>query len=174
MIWPDNDEPGRRYASDVARLAASAGAASVRLVTVPHAWPAGWDLADELPEGVTVETLCEMIATATESLDPESPAAAPANEPTPLARPMPPVEPYPLDGLGPLAEVARALNEIVRSPPAMCANTVLAVTTLAAQAHIDVELPICGGATRPCTWSRRWPTLGASMPMAASRSRAGC
>jgi hypothetical protein len=61
-IWPDNDEPGHRYAEDVARLATAAGAASVVIVAVPRDWPEGWDLADPLPDGVPPETLARLLA----------------------------------------------------------------------------------------------------------------
>ena len=64
VIWPDNDEPGRRYAADVARLAREAGAAAVRVVEVPGAWPCGWDFADIAPDGVSVESLGRMIENA--------------------------------------------------------------------------------------------------------------
>lgn len=66
-IWPDNDEPGRNYAADVARLCCAAGAASVRVVNVPKDWPDGWDLADPPPEGVTPYTLRQMLEEAQES-----------------------------------------------------------------------------------------------------------
>jgi hypothetical protein len=49
VILPDNDEPGERYADDVARLASAAGAKSVRIVRLVDRWPdlpAGGDLAD--------------------------------------------------------------------------------------------------------------------------------
>ena len=74
VVWPDNDEPGARYAADVARLAHAAGAASVSIVAVPTEWPEGWDPADELPRDVTVETVREMIAAATPTSQPYSPA----------------------------------------------------------------------------------------------------
>src|SRR5262249_25587345 len=61
VIWPDNDEPGRRYGNDVAECASKAGARSVRIVEVPRSWPEGWDVADQLPEGVTAETLWQML-----------------------------------------------------------------------------------------------------------------
>jgi len=35
VIWPDQDEPGRKYADDVVRLAMDAGAESVAVVEVP-------------------------------------------------------------------------------------------------------------------------------------------
>lgn len=154
VIWPDHDEPGGRYAADVARLAAKAGAATVRIVAVPSSWPEGWDLADALPEGITAETLRELLtaakpANAETARRSDAETQAPA-EPVPLVRPMPPADAYPIHGLGSqLAEVACALQEIVQSPQAMCANSVLAVVTLAAQAHIDVALPIGAGSVRP-------------------------
>jgi hypothetical protein len=64
IIWPDNDEPGRRYAEDVAGLATAAGAASVAIVGVPADWPEGWDLADPLPDGETSKTLARLLAEA--------------------------------------------------------------------------------------------------------------
>ena len=50
VIWPDHDEPGRRYAEDVAALATAAGAATVASRYVPEEWPEGWDLADPPPK----------------------------------------------------------------------------------------------------------------------------
>lgn len=66
-IWRDNDERGRKYESDVARLAHTAGAATVRQVPVPTGWPEGFDLADPLPAGVTVEQLRAMIESAADA-----------------------------------------------------------------------------------------------------------
>ncbi|PGH56519.1 DNA helicase [Azospirillum palustre] len=83
VIWPDHDEPGASFAQAVAELATKAGAASVRVVKVPADWPPGWDLADEPPAGVTVETLRAMI----EAAGPwEPPPKAPAGQ----RRGMPP------------------------------------------------------------------------------------
>ena len=156
VIWPDHDKPGCGYAADVARLAREAGAVSVLVVEVPRAWPDGWDLADELPDGATSATLREILKVAGDGVALIEPAArdgeaqGPADEPVPLVRPMPPAKPFPIDGLGPqLAMVVRALNEIVQSPLAMCANSVLATVTLAAQAHVNVELPFGEGSERP-------------------------
>ena len=63
-IWPDHDEPGAGYAKTVAALATAAGAVSVRVVAVPTGWEEGWDVADDLPDGVTAERLREMLADA--------------------------------------------------------------------------------------------------------------
>ena len=63
-------------------------------------------------------------------------------DPLPLARSLPPAEPYPVDSLGPvMAAAARAFQAKTQAPMAICANAVLAVVGLAAQAHADVELP---------------------------------
>jgi len=56
-IWPDNDESGRDYAADVADFAKDAGAVSVSIVAVPESWPQGWDLADKLPGGATMDEI---------------------------------------------------------------------------------------------------------------------
>ena len=56
-IWPDADEAGARFAAAVAQLVHEAGAASVRIVPVPNDVPAGWDLADPLPEGMDLAAL---------------------------------------------------------------------------------------------------------------------
>jgi hypothetical protein len=64
VVWPDADDAGRRAAADVAKAARAAGAASVAVVPVPHTWPSGWDLADPLPVGVTLDTLRDMLAQA--------------------------------------------------------------------------------------------------------------
>ena len=77
VIWPDQDAAGRSYCHDVARQAARAGAASVRIVAVPQEWPDGWDLANELPDGVPTETLPKMLDDA-RPLD-AKPDAAPGN-----------------------------------------------------------------------------------------------
>jgi uncharacterized protein (DUF927 family) len=63
-IWPDNDDPGRRAAAAVAKAARDVGAARVSVVQVPHDWPDRWDLADDPPEGATVDTLRAMLAEA--------------------------------------------------------------------------------------------------------------
>ncbi len=66
IIWPDHDDAGRKYAETVARIAEKAGAYSVRIVKIPAAFPAKWDLGDPLPDGVTCEDLATLIADAAE------------------------------------------------------------------------------------------------------------
>ena len=63
-IWPDNDEDGQVYAKSVAELCQEAGAKEVEVVEVPAEWPDKWDLADPLPEGVTLDNLYDLLLTA--------------------------------------------------------------------------------------------------------------
>ncbi len=53
VVWPDNDEPGRDFAQKVAKPASEAGAAEIRIVEIPGDFPETWDLADDLPEGMS-------------------------------------------------------------------------------------------------------------------------
>ena len=54
-IWPDADPPGLKCASTLAEILVSVGAKSVKLVFPPADLPEGWDLADEVPEGVELD-----------------------------------------------------------------------------------------------------------------------
>ena len=69
-------------------------------------------------------------------------------EQLPLYPPLPPSEPYPIDALPPiLANAVHGIARKVQVPPALAAQSVLAVASLAAQAHADVLLPY--GQARP-------------------------
>jgi Protein of unknown function (DUF3987) len=70
--------------------------------------------------------------------------------PRPLMRELPPADPFPVEALGDvLAPAARAINDRVQAPLAICGQSVIAAATLAVQAHADVVLPIGGGRARP-------------------------
>jgi putative DNA primase/helicase len=64
VVWPDHDEAGAGFARASARLATDAGAVSAAIVKVPQNWPEGWDLADALPDGVTRQTLAQLLTEA--------------------------------------------------------------------------------------------------------------
>jgi len=83
------------------------------------------------------------LATPSETAGPE----VSAEGPLPLFPPLPPAAPYPLASLGELSRAAEAIARKVQVPPAIAAQSVLAVAALAAQAHADVLLPF--GQTRP-------------------------
>ena len=61
IIWTDNDDPGREYATEVAELSLAAGAASVAIIQIPESFPVKWDLADPPPQGVTVDDLHRLL-----------------------------------------------------------------------------------------------------------------
>lgn len=139
VIWPDADDPGTRYADDVADMARRAGAASVHVVKLPASLPEGWDLADDLPAGIGDGDLAAILADA---------GPAPNDGPIPLFPPMPAAERFPIEALGPvLSRAAAAISRKVQVPEAIAAQSVLAAAALAAQAHADVVLPY--GQTRP-------------------------
>ncbi|MDQ3556749.1 MAG: DUF3987 domain-containing protein, partial [Gemmatimonadota bacterium] len=139
VILPDNDEPGRQHAVDVA--AKLHGIASgVRIVELPGLPPKG-DVSDWLDSGGTVEQLKERVRAAP-LWTPESVPAAPLPAPTPLMRKLAPAEPFPVGTLGDvLGSAAAAIHEQVQAPLAICGQSVLAAATLAVQGHADVELP---------------------------------
>lgn len=69
-------------------------------------------------------------------------------QPEPLRAAVPPADTYPIDALGAvLGGAAKALHEVVKAPLALCAQSVLAAASFAAQAHFDVTLP--WGGKRP-------------------------
>ena len=58
-LWPDNDEPGRRYVEKLVKHI-TPHAAGVRVVAIwNYDFPRGWDLADPIPVQYTVEELYE-------------------------------------------------------------------------------------------------------------------
>ena len=60
--------------------------------------------------------------------------------PTPLLRPTPPPDRFPLEALGPILEpAARAIAETVQAPVALAAGCVLATAALAAQKQANVQ-----------------------------------
>lgn len=80
-IWPDNDKPGRDFATAAARLAHAAGAAEIAVVAVPPEWPPKWDLADPLLDGVEAGTLNDLLASAIPwAASPDRRAKEPASE----------------------------------------------------------------------------------------------
>lgn len=72
-----------------------------------------------------------------------------APERRPLFRPLPPPPEFPAHALGALLPAAEAIQQRTQAPFALCAQSVLAAATLAAQPHYDVILP--HGGQRPLT-----------------------
>ena len=63
-VWPDADAAGLEYARQVAKLATAAGALSVAIVSPPPDCKIGWDAADALADGWTIERAAELVAAA--------------------------------------------------------------------------------------------------------------
>lgn len=63
-VFPDYDEPGRVAARKVAKLALAAGAVTADVVSLPDGLPVAWDLADEFPEGFSLDAARTAIALA--------------------------------------------------------------------------------------------------------------
>ena len=59
--------------------------------------------------------------------------------PQPIVHEPEPAEPFPLKALGPLQAAAEAAHDITQAPSALAAQSALAVASLAAQAHFNVE-----------------------------------
>ncbi len=59
VVWPDNDDVGRKAAASIAELALKAGADSAAVVPVPSDFPPKWDLADVPPEGADLAALLD-------------------------------------------------------------------------------------------------------------------
>jgi hypothetical protein len=140
-IWPDNDDPGRGYARNVARLTQAAGALQASIVQVPSDWSEGWDLANNLPAGVVLDGLRTMLEAALTVAAPEGPL--------PLRRAMPEAPEFPVHALGGLRAAAEAIHDLTQAPMAICAQSVLAVASLATQAHVDIVLPM--GSQKPAS-----------------------
>ena len=71
-IWPDNDGPGAAYAADVAGSIRKAGARSVRIVDLPPDLPRAWNIADEMPPGLSHADLVALLTVET-PVPPQSP-----------------------------------------------------------------------------------------------------
>ena len=82
-------------------------------------------------------------------------------DPYVLRRPLPDSTAFPIDALGSLlGKAALGIEDMIQSPLAMCAQSVLSTTCLAVQGHINIKLPIGTGQIRPV--SLYFVTIGLS------------
>lgn len=52
IIWPDNDDPGKKVADQIRfHLVNSVSAEAVRIIKIPDSYPYGWDAHDAMEEG---------------------------------------------------------------------------------------------------------------------------
>lgn len=66
IIWPDNDEPGMKFANGIALSLREVGAATVGVVPFDalRENPKGWDVADAIADGWSVDQLLRLINSA--------------------------------------------------------------------------------------------------------------
>lgn len=75
LIWPDADQPGRKYAETAATMLLQVGAEPL-IIPIPKGQAAGWDVADAIRDGWTVEEIRAQLdmAEPVESLQSAEPA----------------------------------------------------------------------------------------------------
>jgi hypothetical protein len=161
-IWPDADEPGKRYAGEVANMLRRVGVGSLRLVEVPSTFRTGWDLADALPTGVAEADLARMLASA-DAADADH-ASDPWSSPdlSLLGSGRRVAPPFPLELLGAFWSgwVAR------KADGASAARDYVAVSLLASAgaALANVRWPVAGAnwsePANPLVWARRLALIG--------------
>ncbi len=79
VIWPDADQPGQGYAEAVGRAVAGVGAASVATVTPPAGVRDGWDAADALADGWTLDRAAALVEQAAPVSAPDDSGVASAD-----------------------------------------------------------------------------------------------
>jgi hypothetical protein len=140
VLMPDNDPVGREHVEAIAESLASS-AKRIRILKLPGL-PEKGDVVDWHAAGGTAEEFARLLEAAPDYVPDE------AAGPQPLMRPLPPREPFPLGALGPeLASAAKAICDGVQSPIEMCGGAVLASTSFAVSAHVNIKLPT--GQTKP-------------------------
>lgn len=163
VIWPDNDEPGAKYAADVSAMLQGIAASVAVLDVAPLNLPHKGDAVDWVKDGGNAAALLEMVKgsvkpaqTALEASQGKQDATpmhehqlgiadAPAGDsngwpdPHPLAAKVEP-EHYPIDALP--DTIRAAVEEVVgfvKAPVALVTSSALAALSLACQAHIDAK-----------------------------------
>jgi hypothetical protein len=64
VIWPDADEAGARYATEVAKALGAIGVVDIKIINPPDGAAAGWDAADAAAEGWTLAQALELVEAA--------------------------------------------------------------------------------------------------------------
>ncbi|OFW00156.1 MAG: hypothetical protein A3G20_05090 [Acidobacteria bacterium RIFCSPLOWO2_12_FULL_59_11] len=144
-IWPDNDEPGKGYAGEVANILLSMGCPTSCVDVAKLGLGESEDVVDWLaahPSATRadIETLPMLTPHPEDANAPASdPAGAEWPEPLPLVAKVEP-EPYPLDALPDTIRAAVIeVQGFTKAPIPMVASSALAALSLAIQAHADVQ-----------------------------------
>jgi putative DNA primase/helicase len=125
VILPDHDDPGAKYARDVARqLHKLSPPARVKIVDLPGL-PDGGDIVEFIANGGTREDIERRVSGAP-PIDAHALAAEPWPDPLPLPEGLPPVMPFDFDVLPEsLRDWIRDICERMQCPPDYCAATAI-------------------------------------------------
>jgi hypothetical protein len=151
-IWPDADEPGKRYAQDVADMLRQAGAASVSVVALPPGLPVAWDLADELPTALRDADLVRLLAEARPS---DSDESDPWSHPDTslLGTGRRPAPGFPTDLLGPFWSAWAARQAQEASAPVDYVALSLLASVGASLANVRWPVAGAGWSEPPVLWA---------------------
>lgn len=135
ILWPDNDDPGRKYADAVATHLRALGCTVERVDVDALGLDAHGDVVDWLASNDAHDLdALPMLADA-----PRAVIATPA--PEPLRRAVPPAEPYPLESLGEVLQpAAESIKRVIQAPDAVIGGSLLAAASLAVQGQADVHI----------------------------------
>ena len=162
VIFPDNDQPGQKYASEVADLVKGVGAKSCKIVNLPNLF-VGEDIADWLDKGGQASEIAQLVDQAPYLFEQADQPAQPTKgfdnfkrwpelyrltqggeiDPLPIIPERPSSERFPEIDLHPVIE---AVHQISQAPYTLCAQSVLAVMSVSTQHLSDIAIPGLGDA----------------------------
>lgn len=159
VIFPDNDQPGQKYATEVADLLKGVGARSCKVVNLPNLND-GEDIADWVAKGRQPTTLHQLVDQAPYLFESQGEQPAPKGfdnfkrwpelyrlaqggeiDPLPVLPERPQATRFPEIDLHPVIE---AVHQISQAPYALCAQSVLSVMSVATQHLGDILIPGLG------------------------------
>ena len=141
VVLPDRDEPGMKYASDVARLARAAGATEVRIVQLSERWPdlpTGGDIADLVDGCGDDRHTLDALRAGIEKLAEEARVIAPIDDDGEESGALPPM-PDILDGWC-AGDYFASVAEALQVPPELVTMTGLATAAAAAGGLFEVRI----------------------------------
>jgi 5S rRNA maturation endonuclease (ribonuclease M5) len=144
IIWSDNDKPGKKYASDIAKKLKEYGHEICFIDVEILGLPSKGDVSDYLvrnPQTTAIDILSLKRLNELPGQDIIEMAVIEWGETIPLRRKTPPTSEFPVDALGPtIGDAAKKLHEIVQSPLGLCCQSMLASVTLIVQSRADISI----------------------------------
>jgi 5S rRNA maturation endonuclease (ribonuclease M5) len=131
IILEDNDEKGKKHGRVVSKSLEGI-AKSIKIVKFLEL-DKGGDVTDFLARH-TIDDFHKKV-------EENEKLGAEWNEQQPLYRSLPKPDAFPIDALGDiLGSAVEEMSKIIQAPTAICANSILASTTLALQKHLDIVI----------------------------------